>query len=54
METDETITRVDTNEVIEYRWFDVDDILTMEPNKETFDFIIEMLEKIIGNDDDFE
>jgi hypothetical protein len=30
----------------------VDDILTMKPNIETWDFVIEMLEKIVGEDDE--
>lgn len=36
-----------TEEIVEYKWFDADEILTMKPNIETWDFIIEMLERIL-------
>ncbi len=54
METDEEIQKVDSKEIFEYRWFDADDILALKVNEEIFDFTVEMLEKIIGNDEDFE
>lgn len=38
---------VQTAEIAEYKWFDADDILTMKPNIETYDFIIEILERIL-------
>lgn len=38
---------VQTTEITEYKWFDADDILTMKPNIETYDFIIEILERIL-------
>jgi 8-oxo-dGTP pyrophosphatase MutT (NUDIX family) len=54
METSDAIKNVQTSEIYEYKWFDADDILIMEPNKEVYDFTLEMLEKIIGNDDNNE
>jgi len=39
-------------EIGEYRWFDADDILTMKPNIDTWDFIIDMLERIVGSDEE--
>lgn len=54
METDDAIQAVQAEEIAEYQWFDVDDILMMKPNIEAFDFMIEMLEKIVGEDDDEE
>lgn len=47
MESDDTIKKIQNEEIYEYRWFDPDEILTMKPNTETWDFIIEMLEKIL-------
>ena len=44
--------KIQTEEISEYRWFDADDILTMKPNIDTWDFIIEMLERIIGSDEE--
>lgn len=44
--------KIQTEEIFEYRWFDADDILTMKPNIETWDFIIDMLERIIGSEDE--
>ncbi len=52
METSSTIKSTQEEEIAEYAWFEVDDILTMKPNIETYDFIIEMLEKIVSEDDD--
>ncbi len=43
---------VQASEIYEYRWFDADDIVTMKPNIDTWDFVIEMLERIIGSDDE--
>jgi 8-oxo-dGTP pyrophosphatase MutT (NUDIX family) len=54
METDETITKTQATEIYEYKWFDADDILIMKPNIEIYDFTLEMLEKIIGNNDENE
>ncbi len=44
--------KIQTSEIVEYRWFDADDILTMKPNIDTWDFIIEMLERIVGSDEE--
>ncbi len=44
--------KIQTEEISEYRWFDADDILTMKPNIDTWDFVIEMLERIIGSDEE--
>jgi NADH pyrophosphatase NudC (nudix superfamily) len=44
--------KIQTEEISEYKWFDADDILTMKPNIETWDFVIEMLERIIGSDEE--
>jgi NADH pyrophosphatase NudC (nudix superfamily) len=43
---------VQASEISEYRWFDADDIITMKPNIETWDFVIEMLERIIDSGDE--
>ncbi len=51
METDGTMRKIQNEEIYAYNWFEVDDILMMKPNIETWDFIIEMLEKIVGEDD---
>ncbi len=47
METDGDMGTIQTEEIYAHQWFDVDDILMMKPNIETWDFIIEMLEKIV-------
>ncbi len=55
METDVPATQtltVQTPEISEYQWFDADDIITMKPNIETWDFTIEMLERIIDSGDE--
>lgn len=52
MESDAKIASIQTEEIHAYAWFEVDDILMMKPNIETWDFIIEMLEKIIGGDEE--
>lgn len=52
METSDTVSTVQQDEIMEYQWFEVDDILTMKPNIETYDFIIEMLEKILESDEE--
>ena len=44
--------KIQTSEISEYQWFDADDILMMKPNIDTWDFIIEMLERIIGSDEE--
>ncbi len=51
METDDNIKEVQAMEIAEYKWFEIDDILEMKPNIETYDFIIEMLEKIVGDEE---
>ena len=51
METDDVIKEVQIEEIAEYKWFEVDDVLEMTPNKDTYDFIIEMLEKIVGDEE---
>lgn len=52
METDEAIEKIQTDEIVEYAWIDPETLLTMEPNRETWDFTIEVLEKILGNEED--
>lgn len=52
METSGVISNTQKEEIHDFRWFEVDDILSMKPNIETYDFIIEMLEKIIGEDEE--
>lgn len=52
METDSVIEKTEIEEIYAYKWFEVDDILIMKPNVETWDFIIEMLEKIVGEDEE--
>lgn len=55
METDVPATQtltVQSAEISEYQWFDADDIITMKPNIETWDFVIEMLERIIDSGDE--
>ncbi len=54
METSGNITNTQIEEIHDYKWFDPDDILTMKPNIETWDFTIEILEKIIGIGEDNE
>ena len=44
--------KIQTEEIAEYKWLDADDILTMKPNIETWDFIIDMLERIVGSEDE--
>lgn len=50
METHDTIKNIQTEEISEYKWHDPEDILTMKPNIDTWDFYIEILEKIIGEE----
>jgi hypothetical protein len=52
METSDMIGDIQKSEIHDYQWFDVDDILMMKPNIETWDFYQEMLEKIVGGDDE--
>lgn len=50
METEEDVRNVQASEITEYQWFDPEDILMMRPNIDTWDFYIQMLENIIGED----
>jgi NADH pyrophosphatase NudC (nudix superfamily) len=43
--------KIQTEEIAEYAWFDPEKILSMKPNIETWDFYIEILEKIIGDEE---
>jgi len=52
METDSDTGNIQTEEICAHQWFDVDDVLMMKPNIDTWDFIIEMLEKIVWEDDE--
>lgn len=52
METDEQISSTQIEEIYDYKWFDPDEILSMKPNIEAWDFNIEILEKIIGIGED--
>lgn len=52
METHEVIVDVQADEIVEYQWFDPEKILSMKPNIDTWDFYIEMLQKIVDPDDD--
>lgn len=51
MESEWKVWKVQLEEIYEYKWVEVDEILMMKPNIETWDFIIEMLEKIVWEDD---
>ena len=42
---------IQTEEIHAYKWFEVEDILSLKPNIEAYDFMIEMLEKIVGEDE---
>lgn len=50
METDGNIWKIQDEEIHAYQWFEVDDVLMMKPNIETWDFVIEMLDKITAED----
>lgn len=50
MESDGVIENTQVEEIAEYAWFDPEKILTMKANIDTWDFYIEMLEKIIGEE----
>ena len=52
MEAETEIKKIQNEEIYAYNWFEVDDILMMKPNIDTWDFIIEMLEKIVGEDEE--
>jgi len=52
METDGKVWKIQNEEIHAYKWFEVDEVLSMKPNIETWDFMIEMLEKIIWEDED--
>lgn len=52
VDTNNSELKIQAEEIVEYKWFDADDIITMKPNIDTWDFIIEMLERIIGEDDE--
>ncbi len=51
METNETIQKTQIEEIHAYKWFEVEDILVLKPNIEGYDFMIEMLEKIVGEEE---
>jgi hypothetical protein len=51
METDGEIHTTQHEEIVEYAWFDPEKILTMKPNIEIWDFTIEILERIIGDEE---
>lgn len=51
METDDGVWATQKEEIAEYAWFDPEKILSMKPNVDTWDFYIEMLEKIIGEEE---
>ncbi len=42
---------IQTEEIHAYKWFEVEDILAFKPNIEAYDFMIEMLEKIVGEEE---
>lgn len=44
--------KIQSDEISDYKWFDADDIIEMKPNIETWDFIINMLDRIVGSDDE--
>lgn len=52
METDDEIKKTQIEEIYDFSWFDPDEILSMKPNVEAWDFTIEILEKIIGIGED--
>ena len=54
METEDTIKNIQREEIYEYAWFEADDILVMKPNIDIYDLTREILERIIGNDDNNE
>lgn len=54
MESADTIREIQASEIYAYEWFDADEALMLKPNIEIHDFTLEMLEKIIGNDEDYE
>lgn len=54
METSSDVNHIQVEEIEEYAWFDPEEILVMKPNIDTWDFYIEMLQKIIGVDDNLE
>lgn len=43
--------KIQTEEIYAYKWFEVEDILGLKPNIEAYDFMIEMLEKIVGEEE---
>lgn len=51
METDEKIDKKQDEEIVEYAWFEPEKVLTMKPNRDTWDFYQQILEKIIGEDE---
>lgn len=52
METDDTIKETQLEEIYKYEWFDPEDILMMKPNIDTYDFYIQMLEKLIDSEEE--
>ena len=51
METDGKISKIQTQEIAEYAWHDPEEILSMKPNIDTWDFTIQILEKIMGEEE---
>jgi hypothetical protein len=51
METDGVIEKKQDEEIAEYAWMEPEKILSMKPNIETWDFYIEILEKIVGDEE---
>ena len=51
METEGIIEKKQDEEIVEYAWMEPEKILSMRPNIETWDFYIEILEKIVGDEE---
>jgi ADP-ribose pyrophosphatase YjhB (NUDIX family) len=49
METDDSVTTIQTEEIAEWTWMDPEKFLSLKPNRETWDFYIEILEKILSS-----
>jgi hypothetical protein len=43
--------KIQAEEIVEYAWMDPERILSMKPNVDTWDFYIEILEKIVGDEE---
>ena len=52
MTSDGDVGKIQTEEIDEYKWFDIDEILGMKPNIDTWDFYQQILEKIFGDWED--